>query len=171
MLLIGGVGYTYLGDLSFGATLVERLRQREWPDDVVIEDVSYNPITVMDWFRDDPRRFDRAVFVTAVERGRRPGSLHRTAWQPRESTPDRVQDSVAAAITGTISLDNLLIIGSHFKLLPQRTEVVELEPVVTGWGEGLSDVAEELVEQFATWLRMELASDGRVATLSAGVLQ
>jgi hydrogenase maturation protease len=171
MLLVGGVGYTYLGDLSFGATLVERLSQREWPDDVVIEDVSYNPITVMEWLRDDPRRFDRAVLVTAVERGRPPGSLHRTAWEPTESTPERVQDCVAAAITGTISLDNLLVIGTHFNLLPERTEVVELEPVATGWGEGLSDVAEELIDQFATWLRMQVASEDRVAKSSAGVLR
>ncbi len=158
MLLIGGVGYTFLGDLSFGATLVERLRAQEWPDDVAIEDVSYNPITVMDWLRDDPQRFDRAVLVTAVERGREPGSLHRAAWQRTASSPERVQDCVGAAITGTISLENLLIIGAHFGLLPDDTEVVELEPVATGWGEGLSDIAERRVEQFATWLRAEAAA-------------
>ncbi|MCV0403711.1 MAG: hydrogenase maturation protease [Chloroflexi bacterium] len=158
VLLIGGVGYTYLGDLSFGPTLVERLRTRDWPSSVAIEDVSYNPITVMDWLRDDPQRFHRAVFVTAVARGREPGSLHRSHWRPAGPSADQVQDSVAAAVTGTISLENLLIIGSHFELLPAETEVIEIEPVTSGWGEGLSAVAERRVSEVTAWLSAEIES-------------
>ena len=38
--LIGGVGYTNLSDMSVGPVLVERLRRSAWPDGVDIEDLS-----------------------------------------------------------------------------------------------------------------------------------
>lgn len=151
--LVGGVGYTFLGDLSFGPVLVERMRAMDWPPSVAIEDVSYNPMTVMDWLRDEPGRFDRAIFLTAVARGRLPGSLHRSAWTAAGLSPDRVQEHVAEAVTGSIGLDNLLVIGSHFGLLPADTTVVELEPASSGWGEGLSPAAEERAAEVIAWLR------------------
>lgn len=99
MLLIGGVGYTFLGDLSFGPVVIERLQAMEWSSSVVIEDVSYNPMTVMDWLRDDPGRFDRAILLTAVARGRAPGTLHRATWTAESLSADRVQAHVAEAVT------------------------------------------------------------------------
>lgn len=158
MLLLGGVGYTYLGDLSFGPILVERLRSMDWPPSVAVEDVSYNPMTVMDWLRDDPERFERAIFFGGVQRGRRPGSLTRYPWTSARLPPDRVQEHVAEAVTGSIGLDNLLVIGTHFGLLPGDTTVVELEPVATGWGEGLSPEAEAEAGAFVSWLRSEVGA-------------
>jgi len=158
VLLVGGVGYTYLGDLSFGPILVERLRGMDWPSSVAIEDVSYNPMTVMDWLRDDPHRFDRAIFLTAVARGREPGSVSRAAWTAAGFSTERVQQHVAEAVTGSIGLDNLLVIGTHFRLLPADTTVVELEPVVTEWGQGLSPMAERRASELVAWLRDEIAA-------------
>ncbi len=162
VILLGGVGYTYLGDMSFGAILVERLRGLEWPSDVAVEDVSYNPITVMDWLRDDPDRFDRAVFFGAIERGREPGSLTRYQWVAGGLPATMVQDSVAEAVTGSISLDNLLVIGSHFKLLPADTTVIEFEPVESSWGEGLSATGETRAAEVIGWLRGELTAPATV---------
>lgn len=162
MLLIGGVGYTYLGDLSFGPIVVERLRALEWPDTVAVEDVSYNPMTVMDWLRDDPQRFDRAIFVTAVERGREPGSLSTAAWTAAGHSTERVQEHVAEAVTGSIGLDNLLVIGTHFRLLPADTTVVELEPAAADWGQGLSLAAEQRASELVAWLRDQAATPATV---------
>lgn len=153
MILVGGVGYTFLGDMSFGALLVERLRALEWPPDVAIEDVSYNPITVMEWLRDDPDRFDRAVLFGAIERGREPGTLVHYQWTASSLPRDTVQDRVVEAVTGSISLDNLLVIGSHFGLLPIDTTVFEFEPVNSSWGEGLSPRGEERASEVIAYLR------------------
>lgn len=158
MLLLGGVGYTFLGDLSFGPILVERLRSMDWPAWVAVEDVSYNPMTVMDWLRDDPERFERAIFFGGMQRGRSPGSLTRYPWTSAPLPVDRVQEHVAEAVTGSIGLDNLLVIGTHFGLLPADTTVIELEPVATGWGEGLSPAAESEAAAFVDWLRAEVGA-------------
>ncbi len=168
VILLGGVGYTYLGDMSFGAILVERLRALDWPSEVTVEDVSYNPITVMDWLRDDPDRFDRAVLFGAIERGRAPGALVRYQWVASGVPAATVQDCVAEAVTGSISLENLLIIGSHFGLLPRNTTVIELEPIETGWGEGLSPGGEARVTEVIAWLRAELAAPVTVAANGHG---
>ncbi|MGQ0607283.1 MAG: hydrogenase maturation protease [Chloroflexota bacterium] len=158
MILVGGVGYTFLGDMSFGAVMVERLRAEPWQSDVMVEDVSYNPITVMDWLRDEPGRFTRAVLIGAAERGRQPGTLSRVAWASTPQNAEQVQDRVAEAVTGTISLENLLVIGTHFGLLPPETTVIELEPVESGWGQGLSEIAERRAEEVTAWLRDELSA-------------
>lgn len=163
VILLGGVGYTYLGDMSFGAIMVERLRGELWPSDVVVEDVSYNPITVMDWLRDGPDRFDRAVLIGASERGRRPGTLSRYAWSSSAHSAEHVQERVAEAVTGTISLENLLVIGTHFGLLPADTTVIELEPVESQWGQGLSEVGEKRADEVLRWLRDELRAPATAA--------
>lgn len=168
VLLLGGVGYTYLGDMSFGAILVERLRALEWSSGVAVEDVSYNPITVMDWLRDDPDRFDRAIFFGAIERGREPGSLTRYRWIASGIPAATVQDCVAEAVTGSISLYNLLVIGSHFELLPADTTVIEFEPVENNWGQGLSATGEMRATEVIGWLRGESTAPATVGANGHG---
>lgn len=168
VILLGGVGYTFLGDMSFGAILVERLRALDWPSDVTIEDVSYNPITVMEWLRDDPDRFDRAVLFGAIERGREPGSLVRYQWIASALPTQTVQDRVVEAVTGSISLDNLLVIGSHFGLLPADTTVFEFEPVGSNWGDGLSPAGEERAGELTAYLRGVLAAPATVSANGHG---
>jgi len=163
VILVGGVGYTFLGDMSFGAILVERLRALDWPPEVAIEDVSYNPITVMEWLRDDPDRFDRAVLFGAMERGREPGSLVQYQWITSGQPTETVQNRVVEAVTGSISLDNLLVIGSHFGLLPSDTTVFEFEPVASNWGEGLSPTGEERAGEVIAYLRGMLAVPATVS--------
>ena len=61
-----------------------------------------------------------------------------------------IQERVAEAVTGVISLDNLLIVCGAFGGLPDDVRVVEVEPVDEGWGEGFSPEVErrlpEIVE-------------------------
>lgn len=174
MLLIAGVGYSHLGDLSFGPHIVERLRALLWPDDVVVEDFSYGPISILHWFEECPGgRFERAVFVGAMERGRTPGTLVSYEWIPRPLDPDDVQARVAEAVTGVISLDNLLIIAQHFDLLPRETTVIEMEPVDTEFGLALSQAGQECLEEATTWIRHAIrdrattAGNGRHEEVSA----
>lgn len=131
--LVGGVGYTCLGDLSVGPTLIERLLARSWPPGVVVEDLSYGPIDVLFRLQASPP-FSAAVLVTAVLRGRVPGSLHRVRWVSPRPSRDEVQARVAEAISGVISLDNLLCILDHFGALPPEVIVLEVEPLEETWG-------------------------------------
>lgn len=154
MLLIAGVGYAHLRDLSFGMEMVERLKAMAWSEDVRIEDFGYGPIAILHWFEETPgRRFDRAIFVGAMERGREPGTLATYDWIPRPLDPDDVQARICEAVTGVISLENLLIIAQHFDLLPRRTTVIEIEPPDKQFGLGLSPLGEERMRDVIAWIR------------------
>jgi hydrogenase maturation protease len=155
--LVAGVGYAHLRDLSFGSVLVERLQRMAWPEDVRIEDFGYGPIAILHWFEEIPgRRFERAIFVGAMERDRVPGTLVTYDWIPRPLDPDNVQARIAEAVTGVISLENLLIIAQHFDLLPRRTTVIEIEPPDKEFGLGLSPLGEERLTEVIAWLRHEV---------------
>lgn len=158
--LIAGVGYQHLRDLSFGSFLVERLRGMEWPEEVRIEDFGYGPIAILHWFEESPgRKFERAVLAGAMERGREPGSLYTYAWSPGRLDPEVVQDRVSEALTGVISLENLLIIAHHFDVLPPDTTVIELEPVEQEWGSEMSETGRRRLEEAVAWVRAEVGAE------------
>ena len=162
MILIAGVGYQYLGDLSFGPKLVERLQGMTWPEKVRVEDFGYGPLAILDWFEECPgKTFERAILAGAVERGREPGTLSTYSWIPGTPDPDLVQERVLEAGAGVISLENLLIVAQHFGALPVDTSVVELEPLEKEWNTELSVVGEERLEQAVEWIQHEVHSGAR----------
>ncbi len=130
MILIAGVGYQYLGDLSFGPKLVERLQGMDVAGGGQGgEDFGYGPLAILDWFEESPgKRFERAILAGAVERGRKPGTLTTYGWIAGTPDPNLVQQCVLEAGAGVISLENLLVVAQHFGALPADTSVVELEP-------------------------------------------
>lgn len=132
--LIGGVGYRNLRDLSLGPVLADRLTHDSWPEGIEIEDLSYGPIGVMHNLDDRPP-YDRLILFAGVKRGREPGRVFSYRWGHRLPPADEIQARVAEAVTGVISLDNLLIILEHFGKLPKDVVVVEVEAVEEGWGE------------------------------------
>ena len=163
MILIAGVGYQHLSDLSFGPKLVERLRDMTWPDEVRIEDFGYGPIAILHWFEESPgKKFERAIFAGATERGREPGTLATYGWLKSPPDPEVVQERVSEALTGVISLENLLIIAQHFGALPPETSVIELEPVEREWGLELSPLGEERLEQAVEWIRREVHAGAKL---------
>ncbi|MFN2433213.1 MAG: hypothetical protein ABR599_10445 [Gemmatimonadota bacterium] len=129
--LVGGIGYRNLRDHSVGIAVVERLAVRECLEAIAVEDVSYNPIALVQRLEDEApdRRFGRAVVVGGVSRGgRTPGSVTAYRWDGALPAPEDVQRAVAEAVTGIISLDNTLVIVRHFGALPEDVAVIEVEP-------------------------------------------
>ncbi len=162
MILIAGVGYQFLGDLSFGPKLVERLQDMTWPEEVRVEDFGYGPLAILDWFEESPgKRFERAILAGAVERGREPGTLTTYSWIAGAPDPELVQERILEAGAGVISLENLLIVAQHFGALPADTSVVELEPVEKEWNTELSPLGEERLEQAVEWIQREVHSGAR----------
>lgn len=135
--LIAGVGYSHLRDYSLGPLLTAELKKSSWPAGVDIEDLSYGPIGVMHCLDERPR-YDKMIFVAAVNRQRPPASIDRYPWDHRLPDSDEIQARVAEAVTGVISLENLLIIATYFKKLPDDVVVIEVEPGDEGWGGGLT---------------------------------
>ena len=135
--LLAGVGYRNLRDLSAGNAVVDALAGLAWPTGVDVEDLSYGPMDAI--FRLREACFERLVVVGAVARaGRVPGASYRRRWEYTPEPPELVQARVAEAVTGVISLDNLLVICAHFEALPPDVTVIEIEPEDDGWGEGFT---------------------------------
>jgi hydrogenase maturation protease len=139
--IVAGVGYRNLRDHSIGVEVADRLEKLSWAGDVVVEDLSYNPIAVVQRLDDEPpeQRFRRAVVVGAVERGRSPGTVTAYRWDGVLPVDDEIQRAVAEAVTGVIALDNTLVVTRHFGALPDEVVVVEVEPAVQEFGDTFSE--------------------------------
>ena len=125
-ILVGGVGYRWAGDLSFGLACTDALAQ-EPPPDADVRDLGYGALYVALDLAD--ARPERLVLVAGVPRGRAPGTLHAYRWTPRDVDADEVQARIREAGAGVIDLDHLLVIAHHFGALPDDVRCVELEPV------------------------------------------
>jgi hydrogenase maturation protease len=159
--LIGGVGYRNLRDHSFGVVLVDALAARPWPSNVAVEDISYNPIAVVQRLQDDEPdgRFDLAVIAGALQRaGRPPGTLTAYRWDNVLPRPQVVHEAITEAVTGIIALDNTLVIARHFDVLPATVVVLELEPDAHEFGDELTPAVARAVVQ-AQQLITDLAAD------------
>jgi hydrogenase maturation protease len=158
-ILIAGVGYLHQRDLSVGPALIPRLRQLEWPAGIEIEDLSYGPIAITQWLEERPGYYERVIFVSAAERGHEPGQLSVYRWPGTLPDAEEIQQRVGEAVMGVISLDNLLVITTHFGVLPDEVLVVEVEPEDTGWGTDFTPSIEAVLESVIEKVR-NAALDG-----------
>jgi hydrogenase maturation protease len=156
-----------------GIAVVDRLLDHAWSGDVVVEDLSYNPIAVMQRLEDEPpeRRFTRAVIVGAVERGNRPpGTVAAYRWDGVLPGDEEIQRAVSEAVTGVIALDNTLVVTRHFGGLPEEVVVIEVEPGVQEFGEELSEPVAGVMDGVCE-LAVTMATDaGSAARLPRGPL-
>jgi Ni,Fe-hydrogenase maturation factor len=92
-----------------------------------------------------------------VQRGRVPGAVVRYSWSRRLPDDEEVQARVAEAITGVISLDNLLIIATYFDKLPRDVVVIEVQVADEDWGEALSPEVEGAIPRAIDEIRCAVA--------------
>ena len=146
--LVAGVGYTNLRDFSVGPVLTTRLHAMDWPVDVEVDDLSFGPIGIVQRFQAQTDPYERVVLFAAVSRGRKPGTVTVYGWDGKLPPAEEIQARIGEAVTGVISLDNLLIIGGHFGIWPEEVIVVEVEPQDEGeggWGPGFSPAVTQAV--------------------------
>ena len=111
-----------------------------------MEDLSYGPVALSMNLKERPD-YDRLVVFGAVERGRAPGTVEGYRWRGELPATDLIQERVSEAVTGVISLENLLVVCGALGGLPDDVRVIEIEPEDLGWGEGFSQtVSDKLPE-------------------------
>ena len=149
--LVGGVGYRFLRDESVGPWAAEQLAGRA-NGDVEVEDLGYHPVGFVHNLQ-EREPYDRLVLVGAVRRGRPAGTVDVYRWDGVIPDVDEVQARVAEAVTGVISLDNLIIVTGALGELPEDVRVVEIEPGPEGWGEEFSGTVAERLDDVleAAW--------------------
>ena len=171
--LIAGIGYRNLSDHSAGGLAVDILSQRTWPANVVVEDLSYGPIAVVQRLQDESvdAPFDRIITVSAVPRGGRlPGTITAYRWDGVLPPPAAVQAAVTEAVTGVISMDNTLVVCRQFGALPNETIVVEIEPLLEQSGESLSEAVQSALEDLCTVVTRLASDEGAAAALPVAPL-
>jgi Ni,Fe-hydrogenase maturation factor len=160
--LIGGVGYRWQGDASFGLAASDALARESWPDSVEVADLGYGALYVTQDLSDAHPPYTRLVLLAGVGRGRTPGALYRGEWQPPIATPAEVQERVREAGAGVIDLDHLLVIASYFGALPADVVTLEFEPIDLA-GADLSPAAAALLPEVLARARSEALAPVREA--------
>ncbi|MHB8718275.1 MAG: hydrogenase maturation protease [Candidatus Dormibacteria bacterium] len=161
-ILIAGVGYTYLRDWSVGPVLAAQLRQRAWPEGIEIDDWSFGPLDAAQWLRDAEPAYARAVFFGASDRGEPPGTVRRRVWQASDLPPlEVVQERIGEAISGVISLDNLVFVCAALGALPPQVVLLEVEPAAEQeWGEEFSPEVTAALPELVRYIESEAGMVG-----------
>jgi hydrogenase maturation protease len=143
--LVCGVGYRFLRDNALGVFITDTLAPQA-SNGIEFEDLGYHLVGFTQNLEERPD-YDRIVFVGSVNRGRDPGTI--TAYKYDHVLPDarEVQERIGDSVTGSISLDNLIVVSEAFKALPEDVWVVEVEPGDETWGEGFSDCVEAKIPE------------------------
>ncbi len=137
---IGTVGYHNLRNHSIGPTLLPQLQKMQWPDGVEVDELNWGPIAIVQKFQALPTTFDRVILLSAIERaGRTIGDITVFKWMVVLPDEEMIQRCIGDAVTGVISVENLLIIGEHFKIWTGETFVVDVEPGPEQAGENFTD--------------------------------
>jgi hypothetical protein len=134
--IVGIVGYYgFVRSYPLGPELMERLRASAWPEGVEIREMNWGPVAIVQDFQASAAKPQCVVLVGALDRGLGYGTVSCRRWAGGVLDPGAVQCRMFEAVTGVISLDNLLVIGAQFGVWPDRTYTVELQWPDSGLGD------------------------------------
>ena len=153
-IVVGGVGQLYQGDLDIARHALERLGELPLDADVALEELSYGAVAAAQRLQELAP--EALVLVGARQRGRPPGTVERRQVGRLDLPPSMLQGYVADAVTGYVSLELTLAVGSTLGALPRDTTAIEVEPALVGPSEALSPAAEQALERALRLLRAEL---------------
>lgn len=138
--LVGSFGSPGMRDLDFGRQVIDCLQQLDWPDGVVVEDLSCSPSLVL--HRLQELRPAKVVLLGAVGRGvDAPGGVRRY----------RLGEA------GKVDLEHSVAYARRWGQLPSDTVVIEVEPADTDVGPGFSEALVASFDPILDMVRQELA--------------
>lgn len=145
-ILIGTVGYHNLRNHSIGPILLPKLQEMDWASGVELDELNWGPVAIVQKFQALTTPYDRVILVAAIERpGRKIGEITTYQWQGGLPDEEMIQRCVGDAVTGVISVENLLIIGEYFKIWPSETFLVDIEPGPEAAGEGITPEMQQAI--------------------------
>ncbi len=156
--LVGGIGLPWLRDLDFGTQFLRRIEHLDWPDDVVLDDLSYAAHRVLHTLQD--LKPSKVVLVGAMPRDvDPPGTIRRYQLDLTPPSDEEVAERLGEAVGGIIDLDHTLAVVRYWKGFPSDTVVIEVEPGDRAFGLGFSDDVESVVETVLAMVRQEVGLD------------
>ena len=169
---VGGVAASESRDRSIGVLVSERLAH-DAPIEaaqVVVEELSRNPVQVAERLNAEWPPFERVIFVSAVARSRPAGTVEAYRWDGEVVPNDEDEDSSPG--DREASLENTLLVAREYGRLPDEIIIVEVEPEVGASGSGvqLSPSATAAVERARTLVRRLATNAQAVAGLPRSAL-
>ncbi len=155
-ILVGGIGLPWLRDLDYGTQWVNRVLHEDWPEHVLVEDMSYAAHRVL--HRLQEVRPSKVVLVGCMPRRvDPPGTIRRYDLDLTPPPDEEVHERLTEAATGIIDLDHTLAVVRYYKEFPDDTVVIEVEPEDDTFGLGFSDAVEATVDEVLALVRAEVA--------------
>jgi len=155
--LVGGIGLPWLRDLDFGTQFIVRFEHEEWPEGVILEDLSYAAHRVMHRLQEIVPT--KVVLVCAMPRDvDPPGTIRRYQLDLTPPPDEEVHERLTEAVGGIIDLDHTLAVVRYWNALPVDTTVIEVEPDDRSFGMDFSDTVEAAVEEVLRLVRAEVGA-------------
>jgi hydrogenase maturation protease len=154
--LVGGIGLPWLRDLDFGTQFIRRVEGLDWPEHVMVEDLSFAAHRALDRLREiEP---SRVVLVGCMPREVDPPATIRRYKLDLTPPPDEeVHERMGEAAGGIIDLDHTLAVCRYWKGFPEDTVVIEIEPGDRSFGLGFSAEVEAVVDTVLAMVQEEVA--------------
>ena len=151
--LVAGFGRPGMRDLDFGRQVVDVMQALEWPDGVVVEDLSCAVPLVL--HRLQELRPAKVVLLGAVAREfDPPATLRRYRPGPQPAGAAELD------LVDLVDLDHTLAMARHWGGLPADTVVIEVEPAEIDFGMGFSEELAACVDPILDMVREELDGAG-----------
>ena len=151
---IGTVGYHNLCNHSIGSALLPQLQKMNWAPGVDVDELNWGPIAIVQKFQSFPTAYDCVILLSAIERpGRKIGDITVFKWMGKLPDEEMIQRCICDAVTGVISVENLLIIGEYFKIWPGETFFVDVEPGPEKAGEHFTEEVQLAIPDVILTLR------------------
>ncbi len=162
---IGTVGYHNLCNHSIGSALLPDLQKMIWEPGVDLDELNWGPIAIVQKFQALPIPYDRVILLAAIERpGRKIGETTVFRWQGKLPGEEMIQRCIGDAVTGVISVENLLIIGEYFKIWAPETFLIDVEPGPEEAGEDFTEEMQEAIpELILTLQHLSLANSSELS--------
>lgn len=154
LVLIGGVGELFQGDLDLGRVAVERLQLEVLGGHVLVEDFHYGAVAVAQ--RIQELKPTHLVLIGGIVRGRTPASVWRRLVDGSAFDPADLQLAVGDAVTGYVSIDLVVEVAAGLGVLPGRTVTIEVEPVSVELCDHLSPEVTDVLDQVLDLVRAEI---------------
>jgi len=154
--LVGGIGLPWLRDLDFGTQFVRRVEALDWPEYVMVEDLSFAAHRALDRLLEI--RPSRVILVGCMPREvDPPGTIRRYQLDLTPPPDEEVHERMGEAAGGIIDLDHTLAVVRYWKGFPENTVVIEVEPGDRSFGLGFSAEVEAVVDKVLAMVQEEVA--------------
>ncbi|TRM76995.1 hypothetical protein DMP16_07135 [Sulfolobus sp. B1] len=126
--LIGGIGYHRLSDYGIGPLIVDILKNLNLPNNILIEDLSYNAVAV--YHRLNEINVDEIILVGAIKKMEKLGKIH--IYHLDEINlieQDKIQELIGESVSGSVDINAIIYFLKYFanEDLRRKIKVIEVE--------------------------------------------